>query len=149
MKWTFTPTEHLYQKLWSKIAHNNDEDSCWPWLAAIQGDGYGSVYVEGTIRLAHRVVWELYYGPIPARLKVCHKCDNPPCCNPSHLFIGTQKENMQDAAVKRRTHHAKFSAEEITFIRNSTLSKMALAKMFGVCRQDISMIIHRKIYVNG
>jgi len=63
---------------------------------------YGVLAVDGKTVKAHRFAWETFYGPIPAGMMVLHKCDNPPCCNPDHLFLGTQKDNMRDAKAKGR-----------------------------------------------
>jgi hypothetical protein len=81
---------------------------CWEWQGNRDYRGTGRVgngtYHKGTSStvLVHRVAWELTYGPIPAGLFVCHTCDNPPCCNPAHLFLGTQKDNMHDCKLKGR-----------------------------------------------
>ncbi len=78
--------------------------ACWPWRTA-SGDAvtnYGMVSVDGIAMGTHRIAWTLKNGPIPAGLYVLHKCDNPPCVNPAHLFLGTQKDNMKDMAAKGR-----------------------------------------------
>jgi len=87
------------RRFWARIEKGND---CWPWKSRTDKDGYGKVHWAGESNRAHRVAWEITNGPIPDGLLVCHSCDNPPCCNPSHLFLGTNAENMRDASAKRR-----------------------------------------------
>jgi hypothetical protein len=69
------------------------------------GHGYGSIYADGRLQKAHRVVWQVEHGPIPDGLHVLHQCDNPPCCNPAHLFLGTHADNMADKIAKGRDHN--------------------------------------------
>lgn len=76
--------------------------SCMEWTGAKSLLGYGRIKVNGRLELPHRLMWELVNGAIPDGLCVLHKCDNPPCINPTHLFLGTKSDNMQDAAAKGR-----------------------------------------------
>lgn len=77
--------------------------SCWPWLGAKNNCGYGRSYTNGHSSLVHRRVWEAMYGPVPQGLCVCHHCDNPACCNPQHLFVGSQRDNLYDRDRKGRS----------------------------------------------
>ena len=77
-------------------------DQCWLWLAGKNKDGYGKVKIHGRSLQAHRVSWEIHHGPIPAGLNVLHRCDNPACVNPAHLFVGTALDNNRDRDAKGR-----------------------------------------------
>lgn len=90
----------IEERFWAKVARS---DGCWLWLAAKDGCGYGHFYPESRkLMKAHRMAWELLKGSIPDCLCVLHHCDNPSCVNPDHLFLGTKKDNTQDAIAKGR-----------------------------------------------
>ncbi len=115
----------LAERFWEKV-NVRTINECWEWNACTYHHGYGKFSLTRCHPVyAHRVAYELTYGSIPPGLLVCHTCDNRPCCNPSHLFVGTQKDNMQDCKRKGRMSmppHNKYIAKAIDTPRQSVLS---------------------------
>lgn len=97
------PRVPIEQRFWPKV-RKQDGDQCWLWTGAIQKAGYGTVSEDITGRsiYAHRVSYILTYGPIKATDCVLHRCDNPPCVRPDHLFLGSYSDNAIDAFKKGR-----------------------------------------------
>lgn len=87
------------KRFWQRVDKSGD---CWLWTARRDKDGYGGISIGSKNFRAHRIAYELTFGAIPKGLIVCHHCDNPPCCNPSHLFLGTQQDNSTDRVKKGR-----------------------------------------------
>jgi hypothetical protein len=113
--------------------------------------------------LAHRVAWELTNGPIPSGLCVLHRCDNPPCCNPAHLFLGTHADNMRDMESKGRgytrnrfgelNHNVKLTSEQVIYLRflyfAERRSQSEIGKFFGVEHSTVGRIVNGKSWVTG
>lgn len=96
----FTPSSR--ERFLDKVERLGPDD-CWPWKAARDADGYGQFNIgNGVMRRAHRIAFALSNGSTPSDRLVCHTCDNPPCCNPAHHFLGTIQDNQFDMAVKGR-----------------------------------------------
>lgn len=101
-------------KFWARVDKTpglGPEGTCWQWTKGPK-NGYGQVWWGGRLQLVHRVCWELSYGPIPEGMLVCHRCDNPPCVRPSHLFLGTHGDNARDAWAKGRASLLKGQVED-------------------------------------
>lgn len=139
----------------SKIAPANKQ-GCMEWQGAIGSAGYGNIWHQGRVMGAHRVIYLLIYAD-PGAMLVCHRCDNPRCCNPDHLWLGTNADNQADKSRKRRGTHgerntrAKLTEAAAREILTSPAGNVALARKFGVDASTVSRIKHRKTwrYING
>lgn len=133
------------KRFWSKV-EVGERGECWKWRAS-KRHGYGQFEIHYEIWQAHRVAWILTFGPIPKGSFVCHHCDNPGCCNPYHLFLGTDADNTLDAAKKGRLA-SKLTKEEVLEIREmyavGGYTQQELADEFGVHPAHISRVVNRK-----
>jgi hypothetical protein len=159
------PAEHKSneERFWSKV---NKSDSCWLWTSGQNGSGYGQFNVKDAItgkrspRLAHRFSYLLHHGSIPCGLCVLHNCpdgDNPRCVNPAHLYLGTRRDNNQDAvrkgqrAIGNRFPQSKLTVRTVQEIRQRAAtgeSDKALAVAFGVNVAQINRVRHRKAWTH-
>lgn len=146
----FQPARPIEDRFWEKVDKKSDNE-CWAWLASISRDGYGCFGSD----LAHRVSWKINRGEIPPNMYVCHKCDNPQCVNPSHLFLGTQFDNMQDMVRKGRISNKAGEANpksklteadvwDIHHLKEMGVSIKSLAREFEVSTTCISYVLSGK-----
>lgn len=125
--------EHVVKNFWSKVNYPGNDQDCWEWTAFRDRDGYGHFDKSA----AHRLAWEFYNGPIPNGLLICHTCDNPPCCNPEHLVLGTNVENMLD--MKNKGRAAKGSNQGTSIFTENDI-KIMLTEIYNNQYQSMSEI---------
>lgn len=153
-------TKSLKERFDTKYDINPVTD-CWEWKGAFYGNGYGNIMLENQrVTGAHRASFLIYKGEIPFGLNVCHHCDNRSCVNPSHLFLGTDKENMQDMTDKGRRRsntpvginhcHAKLTNEKVLEIRRKytprVITLQDLADEYEVSKRLIYLIVKKQIW---
>ena len=145
------------KRFFSKILKH--KSGCHIFIGSRSKDGYGNLRIGDKIIKTHRYAWFLKHGKWPSdNIKVCHKCDNPPCCNPDHLFLGTDKDNVRDSIKKGRFKRAFgeghgmaiFSEQDILYIRKvlkeGKKSGGQLAREYGVWPSLISKIRNRLLW---
>lgn len=140
-------------RFWSKVRIESTDD-CWYWTRGRDKDGYGKVSLNYGDFRSHRVAHFLATGHQPGGFVVCHECDNPPCCNPSHLWLGTIADNDADRDQKGRASGpkgvnnpvSKLTVGDVLIIRSSSDSQQVLADRLDVSRSLISMIRNRVIW---
>lgn len=144
-----------FHNFWNHVDKSSGPNNCWRWTKQIDALGYGRVAVptanykyRGDNVLTHRHAWTLIHGPIPKGMHILHSCDNPACCNPAHLFIGTHADNMRDRNLKGR-QYSKITEAEVRKIRSSHaqgIYQTTLAKLYGLHVTQISLICRRKVW---
>lgn len=134
---------------WDRAVVN--EDSCWGWNGKTERFGYAVLGKHG--KRAHRLSYELHHGPIPDGMVVCHTCDNPPCCNPDHLFLGTPAENSRDMVDKGRSNrgerngHARLTEADVRDIRAARSQGLGLREIgarFELSKGAVHDIVTRR-----
>jgi len=151
------------QLFWEKVdkdgpVHPTLKTPCWVWTGSTSGKGYGEVRVKRRLWRAHRYSWAIVNGSIPDELLVCHECDNPPCVNPSHLFVGTSQQNTDDMRVKGRANYvsglrgsdlpqARLTEEAVRELRakyaEGGYTQSDLAIEYGIKQAQVSSIVRR------
>ena len=133
------------QTFWNRV--KKMPNGCWEFQSWEDGDGYRFFCYHGKDHRAHRLAYEFTHGPIPDKMVVMHSCDNPPCCNPAHLKVGTVDDNSKDMGKKGRGYrNYKLTEQQVLEIRNSSLPKRKLAKIYNVSEVTIYNIVNRKLW---
>lgn len=150
----------LVDRFWANTSRR-DSNECWEWRGGKLPAGYGRICIggdKGKTLLAHRVSWEIHHGPIENGLHVLHRCDNPACVNPHHLFLGSNADNMADKAAKNRNNSpsgpsngaAVLSRSDVDAIRkqyaSGRQSQKQISVEYGVSQTLVSAIIRRKVW---
>jgi hypothetical protein len=156
-------TDSDIARFWTRVSRGSDED-CWLWTGCYMPYGYGAFWLGANNIGAHRVAWMIANKTdIPDGMLICHHCDNPPCVNPKHLFLGTRGDNWRDCIAKnrcpqlKRLHppiesiprgeqhwNAKLTSDSVREIRrlaSGGLSHHKIAKMFTVSGSNVSLIV--------
>lgn len=152
----YSLTDKQIQRFWAQV-DRKDDNECWLWTGdRLQNRGYGRFGLNYKTIYSHRIAYFLAYGDIGEDMYICHHCDNPPCCNPSHLFIGTPKDNSQDRERKGRRKvvrgnahpQMKVTTEQIEEIRRryaqGGISQDALADEYGISQGQVWRIINNQ-----
>lgn len=154
MRTNFRIAPNTEQSFWANT-DRSDPAACWEWHGALFTDGYGTIKFKGRQWRAHRLAYFLTHPAANQTLCVLHRCDNPPCCNPAHLFLGTKTDNAKDRQQKGRTSRlfgeshglSKLKTESVLQMRKLYSDKIAtqyeLASAFGVSQSTVSDIIRR------
>ena len=141
------------ERFWEKVDRRGP-DECWEWTGSRTRQGYGlfRLHSRQSMQRAHRVAYTLHYQKIPDGLHCLHRCDNPSCCRPDHLWLGTNEENIRDRDMKVRCRagvstpcgerhpRAKLTQAQVAEIRQSSDLQSVLAKRYGVAQNTISKI---------
>lgn len=137
-------------QFWSHIDASGGPESCWEWQR-YREKGYGQFRLDNKTKKAHRLAYEFTYGPLQPEVFVCHSCDNPPCCNPRHLWAGTCGDNVRDmhakgrGNIRERNGMFKIPAEIVSAIRGEYTGEWGqqtlLRKKYGVSAMHVSLIV--------
>lgn len=143
-----------YVRFWSCVDKSGGPDACWMWLQSVDRNGYGRTFWDGRCTQAHRIAWQIINGPIPKGIQILHTCDNSSCVNPTHLYAGSHRDNMNDMVRRSRLprgirhHRARLSEADVKEIRASAAgsSQSAIAKRFGITQSHVRKIVLRKLW---
>lgn len=149
----------LVERFWERVEKS---DGCWLWRGSLLTHGYGGLELrrradpKRKVHKAHRLSWEIHFGPIPEGMSVCHHCDTPPCVRPDHLFLGTALDNAHDKMRKGRLRVGNVRGEqngaalltedqvrEIRYAAAAGVKQVRLAETYGVSQMAVSQVVRR------
>lgn len=141
------------KRFWEKVEKT---DGCWNWIGAKSKAGYGQIRADGKCQYAHRAMWEKsHLLKIPEGFYICHRCDNPGCVNPEHLFLGTPKDNRQDSVRKGRSNKGerngrsrlqKTDVLEIRRLHSEGVPHEEIASKFKIVVNTVYYIVSRRLW---
>lgn len=158
-------TRPVADRFWEKVDKTTTPEGCWEWTGSRKKDGYGRIGrggIAGGSVNATRVAWEITNGPIPPGMFICHRCDNPPCVRPDHLFLGTPEDNVVDSMSKgrwikgERVGGSKLTEADVRAIRAKYASAprfqrglaRAIAAEYGITISNVSAIVRRESWAH-
>lgn len=153
------PKLSLQERFWKRVGIS-PRNQCWPWQGGASSEGYGHVSIDGAMKKATHLSWFVHHGEWPSDLgmMMLHKCDNPICVNPAHLFLGTNADNSRDRSRKGRGRHpvgsdhgkAKLTEQDVRAIRQlyatTSATYTTLGNRFGVNKTTIMQIVRRRTW---
>jgi hypothetical protein len=135
---------------WRRVRKARKPGVCWPWLGGRSGTGYGVLWWQGKVVYAHRLAYQLYFDrAIPEHLVVRHRCDNPLCCRPSHLHLGTRYDNSRDMAERGRARSNVLSPAQVLEIRALHEQRTPIGELcarFNVTQRTIWLVVAHKTH---
>lgn len=149
--------EKTFEDFWARVDRSGD---CWSWRGGHNNHGYGQFCIDNKKVLAHRTAYAYFYGMPTAGMDLCHRCDNPGCVNPAHLFVGTRRDNMRDASTKGRMKRpgankgeknprAKVAVSDVPLIRASRAAGETLRVIgirYGISKSQVHSIASGKAW---
>lgn len=149
------------ERFWSFV-QKGVGDACWLWTKSLSRYGYGQQWVGGKNWITHRLAWTLTNGEIPKGLCLCHRCDNPACVRPDHMFLGTQRDNLRDMRAKGRERNyrtdpprgelngrARLTVDDVREIRRRAalgVSHSEIGRAFKYHRANVAHIVNRRVW---
>lgn len=145
-------------RFWSKVTKTDNPDDCWNWTGFLDKGGYGHIHINRKVVTAHRTAFVITFGVVPDGLHILHRCDNRRCCNPSHLFLGTNANNVKDRDVKGRNRvgygercaRSKLTYAQVAEIKykhmHEGIGSTTLGREYGVNKSTILRIVSEKTW---